>query len=83
MIQKIDEAIAYIRSRSAIQPRAGVILGSGLGHVVDSIDVDAAIPYSDIPGAVASTVVGHSGRLILGRAGKTPVAVMQGRVHFY
>jgi purine-nucleoside phosphorylase len=83
MIQKIDEAVAFVRSRSNVQPRAGVILGSGLGHVVESIDVDAAIPYSEIPGAKASTVVGHQGRMILGRAGSLPVVVMQGRVHFY
>lgn len=83
MIQKIDEAVSFIRTRSSIQPKAGVILGSGLGNVVDAIQTDVAIPYSEIPGAVASTVAGHSGRLILGHAGSTPVAVMQGRVHFY
>lgn len=83
MIQKIDEAVSFIRSRSAIQPRVGVILGSGLGDVVDAIETEVAIPYSEIPGAVASTVAGHSGRMILGHARKVPVVVMQGRVHFY
>ncbi len=83
MIQKIDEAVAFVRSRTALQPRVGVILGSGLGDVVDSIDVETAIPYGDIPGAKASTVLGHSGRMIFGHAGGLPVVVMQGRVHFY
>jgi len=83
MIQAINEAVAYVRSRSSLQPEVGVILGSGLGNVVDAIDVDVAIPYGEIPGAKASTVLGHQGRLILGRAGKLPVAIMQGRVHFY
>ncbi|HEX9986740.1 MAG TPA: purine-nucleoside phosphorylase [Thermoanaerobaculia bacterium] len=83
MIKAIDEAVAFVRSRSKIQPEAGVILGSGLGNVVDSIDVETAIPYGDIPGARASTVVGHQGRMLLGHAGKRPVVVMQGRVHFY
>ena len=83
MIQKIDDAVSLIRSRSKLQPRVGVVLGSGLGNVVDSIDVEAEIPYGEIPGAKASTVVGHAGKLILGRAGTTPVAVLAGRMHFY
>ncbi|MCU1244149.1 MAG: purine-nucleoside phosphorylase [Acidobacteria bacterium] len=83
MINAIDEAVSFVRSRSAIQPSTGVILGSGLGDVVDSLDIDVAIPYSEIPGARASTVVGHQGRMVFGRAGSTPVVVMQGRVHFY
>ena len=83
MMDAIHEAVAFIRSKSSIQPAVGVILGSGLGNVVDAIDVDVAIPYGEIPGARASTVLGHQGRLILGRANGNPVAVMQGRVHFY
>jgi purine-nucleoside phosphorylase len=83
MIDAINEAVAFIRSRSSLEPQIGVILGSGLGNVVDAIDVEVSIPYGEIPGAKASTVVGHQGRLLLGRAGSVPVAVMQGRVHFY
>ena len=83
MLKPIDEAVAFIRSKSSLQPQVGVILGSGLGNVVDAIDVDTAIGYGDIPGAKASTVLGHQGRLILGHAKGTPVAVMQGRVHYY
>jgi len=83
MIDAINTAVAYIRSKSSLQPEVGVILGSGLGHVVDSIDVETAISYGEIPGAKASTVLGHQGRLLLGRANGRPVAVMQGRVHFY
>jgi purine-nucleoside phosphorylase len=83
MINAINDAVAYIRSRSSLQPEAGVILGSGLGNVVDALDIEVSIPYAEIPGAKASTVLGHQGRLILGRAKQLPVAVMQGRVHFY
>jgi len=83
MITPIQPAIDYIRSKSSLQPELGVILGSGLGHVVDAIDIETAIPYGEIPGARASTVLGHQGRLILGRSKNVPVAVMQGRVHFY
>jgi purine-nucleoside phosphorylase len=83
MINKINEAAAFVRAKSSIAPAVGVILGSGLGDVVNAIDVDAAIPYGEIPGARASTVIGHQGRMILGHARGIPVAVMQGRVHFY
>ncbi|HXG57966.1 MAG TPA: purine-nucleoside phosphorylase [Thermoanaerobaculia bacterium] len=82
-LEAIDRAVAFIRSRSKIEPRAGVILGSGLGNVVDAIDIETAIPYAEIPGARASTVLGHQGRMVLGHAGRLPVVILQGRVHFY
>lgn len=83
MIDSINQAVSFIRSKTTLQPAAGIILGSGLGNVVDAIDVEASIPYSEIPGAKASTVIGHQGRLVLGRANGVAVAAMQGRVHFY
>jgi len=83
MIHAIDNAVHYIRARTSLQPRVGVILGSGLGNVVDAVEIETAITYGDIPGAKASTVVGHSGRMIFGRVGSVPVVIMQGRVHFY
>jgi purine-nucleoside phosphorylase len=83
MIQTINEAAQLVRSRSSVVPEVGIVLGSGLGNVVDAIDVDIAIPYSEIPGAVGSTVAGHAGKMILGRAGKTPVVVLAGRMHYY
>ena len=83
MIEAIDRAVAHVRSLSAIEPRVGVVLGSGLGNVVDAIEIETAIPYGDIPGAAASTVLGHQGRLVLGHADGLPVAIMQGRVHYY
>jgi purine-nucleoside phosphorylase len=83
MINAIDDAVRFVRSKTSIQPRVGVILGSGLGDVVDSLEIEAAIPYGDIPGAKASSVAGHAGRMILARVHDTPVVVMQGRIHFY
>ena len=83
MIELIDEAVSFIRSKTKLQPQAGIILGSGLGSVVDAIEADVAIPYGEIPGAKASTVAGHSGKLIIGHAGNVPVAVLSGRMHFY
>jgi len=83
MLETIDRAVAYIRSRSKIQPQVGVVLGSGLGNVMSGVDVETEIPYGEIPGAKASTVVGHSGKMILGRVGKLPVVVLSGRMHYY
>jgi purine-nucleoside phosphorylase len=83
VLEAIDAAVKFVRSRSRLQPQAGVVLGSGLGNVVDAIDVDTEIPYADIPGGKAATVWGHSGKMILGRAGKLPVVVLSGRMHFY
>jgi purine nucleoside phosphorylase I, inosine and guanosine-specific len=83
MIKAIDDAVRFVRSKTSVQPRVGVILGSGLGDVVDALEVETSIPYSDIPGARASTVAGHQGRMILARVNDTPVVVLQGRVHFY
>jgi purine-nucleoside phosphorylase len=83
MIETINEAVSAIKAKSKIQPKVGIVLGSGLGNVVDGIDVDTTIGYGDIPGAKASTVAGHSGKMILGRAGDTPVVVLSGRMHYY
>jgi len=78
MIKAIDDAVDYVRSRSRLQPQAGVVLGSGLGNVVDAIDVDTEIPYADIPAGKAATVWGHSGKMILGRAGKLLTQMIEG-----
>ncbi|HVT45729.1 MAG TPA: purine-nucleoside phosphorylase [Thermoanaerobaculia bacterium] len=83
MLKRIDEAVSFIRSRSDLTPSVGIILGSGLGDFVDSMDCDVTIPYSEIPHAITSEVTGHAGRLVLGRVGDVPVAVMQGRIHYY
>lgn len=82
--QMFQRAVDFIRDRvSTVAPRVGIVLGSGLGALVDAIQVDGAISYGEIPGFPASTVEGHAGRLVLGRLEGVPVAVMQGRVHLY
>src|SRR5438132_8087806 len=83
MIKAIDEAVAFVRSRTQIQPQAGVVLGSGLGSVVDAVEVETEIPYAEIPGGKAATVWGHQGKMILGRVGKLPVVLLGGRMHYY
>lgn len=84
MIQtNLEESAAYIRSKSQLKPRVGIILGSGLGAFVEKIKIDTTLAYDEIPGFVAPTVEGHGGRLILGLIGNVPVACLQGRIHYY
>jgi purine-nucleoside phosphorylase len=80
---QIAESAEYVRSRWAERPRCGIILGSGLGSVGESIELDAAIDYGDVPNFLKSTAVGHRGRLICGRLGGVPIVAMQGRFHCY
>lgn len=82
-LQQIDEATEAIRSRISYQPRVGLILGSGLNSLADSIQKADLIPYGDLPNWPRSTVHGHAGRLVIGELEGQTVFVMQGRVHFY
>lgn len=82
-IQKITTAVDYIRSKTNVKPKVGIILGSGLGSFVREIKADATIPYSEIPHFSPPTVEGHSGNLIIGQCGNKDVAILQGRNHFY
>jgi len=73
-------------SLSSIQsasPKLGVILGSGLGSVAESLGLEAAVPYADVPGLHASTVPGHAGRFVLSRIDGVPLVIAQGRSHLY
>ena len=79
----IDQAAAAVRARSNTRPRIGLILGSGLGGLADAVDQSEVLPYKEIPGWPMPTVEGHAGRLVLGSLEGVPVAVMQGRVHYY
>jgi purine-nucleoside phosphorylase len=80
---KAVQAAEYIRSRFDDPLAAAIVLGSGLGAFADEIDDAVAIPYDQIPHFATSTVHGHAGRLVLGKIEGIPVAVQQGRFHFY
>jgi xanthosine phosphorylase len=69
--------------RVGFEPRVGVVLGSGLGSVAESVDGPVEVPYEELPGFPRPTVEGHGGRVVLGRMGEVPVAVLQGRAHLY
>src|SRR5690349_15137610 len=83
--ERINTATTALRGRlpAGFTPRALVILGSGLGSLADTADPVAIVPYGEIPGFAVSTAPGHAGRLVFGHIGPTPVALMQGRLHYY
>jgi len=83
MLQKFNESCDYIKTRTNIEPSIGIILGTGLGGLVNEINIVDEIAYGDIPNFPVSTVQSHSGKLIFGELGGKNVIAMQGRFHFY
>lgn len=79
----IQDACAYIRKHWSATPHAGLILGTGLGPLVEQIEVEASIEYGDIPHFPKSTAVSHRGRLVCGKLCGLPVLAMEGRFHLY
>ena len=83
MLQKIQETAAFIRGKMKTSPETAIILGTGLGSLVNEITDKYEIEYKDIPNFPLSTVEGHSGKLIFGKLGDKEIMAMQGRFHFY
>jgi purine-nucleoside phosphorylase len=82
-LEQIDQAADLIRKRTSSRPRVGLILGSGLNSLADSVQKADIIAYSELPNWPVSTVQGHAGRLVIGELEGQPALVMQGRIHFY
>jgi purine-nucleoside phosphorylase len=82
-LEQIDEAVDAIRRRTSYLPRVGLILGSGLNSLADSVQKADIIPYGELPHWPVSTVEGHAGRLVIGELEGQTALVMQGRIHFY
>lgn len=82
-LEKIKETATYIQKRIDKSPHTAIILGTGLGELVNHIDIQTAIPYEEIPNFPVSTVEGHKGQLIFGMLGDKFVMAMQGRFHYY
>jgi len=82
-LQEIDQAADAVRVRTSHHPRVGLILGSGLNDLANSVEKADAVAFADLPNWPRSTVHGHAGRLVIGELEGQPVMVMQGRVHFY
>jgi len=83
MLGQIKETANFLTEKTNAKPEVGIILGTGLGGLVDEIDIEHSISYEDIPNFPISTVEGHSGRLIFGKLSGKVVVAMQGRFHFY
>ena len=84
LINKIQETSEFIKKRVNNKlPKTAIILGTGLGAVVDHINIEVEIPYGEIPNFPVSTVQGHKGRLIFGTLGNKYIMAMQGRFHYY
>jgi len=83
MIEQINEAVNYIKSKTDFIPEYGIILGTGLGSLIDDVELEAEIPYKAIPNFPISTVESHNGKLGFGTLEGKKVVVMQGRMHFY
>lgn len=80
---KVKESADYINKIINSIPETAVILGSGLGGIVDIMEEKTIIPYADIPNFPQSKVAGHAGNFVIGKIGKQTVAAMQGRFHYY
>jgi len=83
LYDQVQEATRAIQARWPGRPRAGIILGTGLGGLAEDIRTEAVIPYADVPHFPQPTVVSHAGRLVCGSLGGKPVVAMEGRFHFY
>jgi purine-nucleoside phosphorylase len=83
MLNRIQEAVDFIQSKTQVKPEFGIILGTGLGGLVKEIEIIDEIPYEQIPNFPVSTVESHKGRLIFGVLGGKNVMAMQGRFHYY
>lgn len=82
-LEEIDRAADYIRQTTPLQPRLGLILGTGLGALAERVEHATRFDGREIPGWPAASIVGHAGRVHVGRLEGQPVIVMQGRAHFY
>lgn len=83
LYERAEKAARMIRARANAEVSVAIVLGSGLGAFAEALADATAIPYNEIPGFARSTVEGHAGQLVIGKAGDVTVAAMQGRLHFY
>ncbi len=83
LYDQVQEAAAVIRQTWAGKPRVGIILGTGLGGLVEEVQAEASFPYGDIPHFPSSTAPSHKGRLVCGKLSGKNVMAMEGRFHFY
>lgn len=83
LLDNVNATVEYIRTKTSFNPKAAVILGSGLGAFAEEIEDAIIIPYEEIPGFVVSTAPGHNGRLVIGKMAGKEILCMQGRFHYF
>ncbi len=83
MIQQVKDTVRFLKQQGFKNPEVGIVLGTGLGKLVDSINIEKTISYKDIPNFATSTVESHAGNLIYGTLGGKKIIAMQGRFHLY
>ncbi|MTT31217.1 purine-nucleoside phosphorylase [Terrilactibacillus sp. BCM23-1] len=83
MLSTINEAASIVQEKMTVNPKIGLILGSGLGILADELTESVHIPYESLPGFPTSTVKGHKGQFVIGKLEGIPVIAMQGRYHYY
>jgi len=82
-LAKLNETVAYLKNKITHRPKVGIILGSGLGELVEEVNIEHSIEYGEIPNFPVSTVEGHGGKLIFGTIQGVQVVLLSGRFHFY
>lgn len=83
LARKLSESAAYIKSKTKLAPNIGIVLGTGLSGLGADVQIDARIPFDDIPHLKSTTVQSHGGDVLVGHLGETPVVVLEGRLHYY
>jgi purine-nucleoside phosphorylase len=83
LLKQIEECTVFLSCENITAPTIGIVLGTGLGSLIDNITIEKSIPYSDIPNFPIATVEFHKGQLIYGTIGDKKILVMQGRYHYY
>tara|TARA_R110002111_G_scaffold334_5_gene2987 strand:+ start:1331 stop:2167 length:837 start_codon:yes stop_codon:yes gene_type:complete len=82
-LEKINQAVAYLKEKISQSPDTGIVLGTGLGGLLHDIEIITEIPYQEIPHFPIATVTSHQGKLILGRVENKIILAMKGRFHYY
>ena len=82
-MEQINDAKEFLEEKGILQADIGIVLGTGLNHLLNYVEIEQTIPYTEIPGFCASTVEFHKGQLVYGKIGRKNVVIMQGRFHYY
>lgn len=83
LFEKVNETVEFLMGKTKYRPKIAVVLGSGLGDLVNYITGQEEVDYEEIPNFPVSTVAGHAGKLVFGKIGGVEVVAMKGRFHFY